>query len=393
MEYNGYQYGKCKQKSGGQAGGKLVQQILLFIPVLLPEFQEKFFILIEHLANLLSKVCVENLLSQAAFAFFGIPLITCRFACIKTITVKIEQALVLYLLKNKQISLQGIGTFSLDIPLPEVTDNDKPVIIPANAVSFHYDPKVGEEETIVDFIVEHTKKIKPLASADLDSFLTLGRQFLNIGKPFTIQNLGTLDKLKSGELEFKPGQLILQKMEAPKDITENDIEENDAENLFNDYQNKTPRNSKGIWLTILILLVLGFGAWAAWNFIFKKDDKDDDKDITQSESIVPLPDTLSKNTDSLINSPLPTDSNSMVQKPISDSTSFYVVVADYTNKEEALARIAKLKTFGRNLIMYTDDSITYKIGHAFTLPLSDTTKILDSLNRYYYVGKAYIDLR
>ena len=109
---------------------------------------------------------------------------------------------MLYLLKNKQISLQGIGTFKLDISLPEVTDNEKPVIIPANAVSFHYDPKVGEEETIVDFIVEHTKKIKPLASADLDSFLTLGRQFLNIGKPFTIQNLGTLDKLKSGELEF-----------------------------------------------------------------------------------------------------------------------------------------------------------------------------------------------
>ena len=58
--------------------------------------------------------------------------------------------------------------------IPESTDNDKPVIIPADAVSFHYDPKVGEGRTIVDFIVEHTKKIKPLASADLDSFSNLG---------------------------------------------------------------------------------------------------------------------------------------------------------------------------------------------------------------------------
>ncbi len=320
--------------------------------------------------------------------FFGIPPITCRFACIKTITVKIEQALVLYLLKNKQLSLQGIGTFNLDIPLPEVTDNEKPVIIPTNAVSFHYNPKVGEEETIVDFIVEHTKKIKPLASADLDSFLTLGRQFLNIGKPFTIHNIGTLEKLKSGELEFKPGQLILQKIEAPKDITENDTEENDTENLFNDYQSKPPRSAKGIWLTILILLILGFGAWAAWNFLFKKNDTE----IAQSESIVPVPDTSSKTNDSLQQATLPADSTSTSPTSVSDSVAFNIVVGSYPNKQAALGRLAKLKGFGRNVIMYTSDSLTYKIAHAFILPLSDTTKVRDSLNKYYYMGKAYVEI-
>ena len=119
--------------------------------------------------------------------------------------MKIEQALVLYLLKHKQISLQGIGTFKIDALLPESTDNDKPVVIPPDAISFVYDPKTGEDDELIDFIVQNTKKIKPLASADLDSFLTLGRQFLNIGKPFTIQNLGTLEKLNNGDLEFKPG--------------------------------------------------------------------------------------------------------------------------------------------------------------------------------------------
>ncbi|HEV8083099.1 MAG TPA: hypothetical protein VGP55_07870 [Chitinophagaceae bacterium] len=302
--------------------------------------------------------------------------------------MKIEQALVLYLLKNKQISLQGIGTFKLDISLPEVTDNEKPVIIPANAVSFHYDPKTGEEETIVDFIVEHTKKIKPLASADLDSFLTLGRQFLNIGKPFTIQNLGTLDKLKSGELEFKPGQLILQKIEAPKGTTENDIEENDAENLFNDYQHKAPGNSKRILLIIFILFALGFGVWAAWNFLFKKDDKE----ITQSENIMPVADTSSISKDSLAKNAL-ADSLKISQKPISDSVLFNVVVRVTNNKKVALARLAILETMGRDVIMYTTDSMTYKVAQPFTLPLSDTTKILDSLNKYYYRGKAFIEIR
>ncbi|MEP7229888.1 MAG: hypothetical protein ABI691_06525 [Ginsengibacter sp.] len=303
--------------------------------------------------------------------------------------MKIEQALVLYLLKNKQISLQGIGTFRLDIPLPEVTDKAKSIIIPSNAVSFHYDPRVGEEESIVDFIVEHTKKIKPLASADLDSFLTLGRQFLNIGKPFTIQNLGTLEKLKSGELEFKPGELILQKIEAPKGLTENEIEENDKENLFNDYQNKAPGNSRHIWLTILIIIGLGFGAWAAWAFLFNKNDKE----IQQSENIVPVVDTPPTNIDTVLKSVSPADSASISLKPVSDSVPFNVVVAVNNNKQLALARLNKLKSYGRNVIMYTADSTTYKVAHPFVLPLSDTTRILDSLNKYYYQGKAHLEMR
>ncbi len=303
--------------------------------------------------------------------------------------MKIEQVLVLYLLKNKQISLQGIGTFRLDIALPEVTDKAKPIIIPSNAVSFHYDPRVGEEESIVDFIVEHTKKIKPLASADLDSFLTLGRQFLNIGKPFTIQNLGTLEKLKSGELDFKPGELILQKIEAPKGITENEIEENDTENLFNDYQTKTPGNGRRVWLTIFIIIILGFGAWAAWVFLFNKNDQE----IPQSESIVPVVDTPSTNVDTALKSVSPADSTNISLKPLSDSVPFNVVVAVTNNKQIALARLDKLKSFGRNVIMYTADSVTYKVAHPFVLPLSDTTRVLDSLNKYYYQGKAHIEMR
>ena len=288
------------------------------------------------------------------------------------------------------MSLQGIGTFSLDTPLPEVTDTDKPVVIPANAVSFQYNPKVGEEESIVDFIVAHTKKIKPLASADLDSFLTLGRQFLNIGKPFTIQNLGTLEKLTSGELEFRPGQLILQKVETPKDITENENEENDTENLFNDYQGKRPRsaNGKGILLTFLILIVLGVGAWASWKYFFTNKNQEP----SQSENIVPLTDTLAATNDSLARDSIPINATAMSLKPLTDTVAFNVVVGTYVTKEAAIARLAKLENFGRKVIMYTSDSLTFKVAHPFMLPLADTTKILDSLNRHFYLGKAHIEI-
>ena len=307
--------------------------------------------------------------------------------------MKIEQALVLYLLKHKQISLQGIGTFKIDGAIPENNDHDKPVIIPAEAISFTYDPKTKEDNELIDFIVLNTKKIKPLASADLDSFLTLGRQFLNIGKPFTIQNLGTLEKLNSGDLVFKPGPVI-QKIELPKPKIEDEGGEKYDENLFHDYQKESPPNNRKVFLIILIIALLGLGSWAAWHYGFKKDTAES---VPATNNIVPVKDTVDttqkQTRDSLAEAQRVTDSIRNAQKNPADSFTFKVVLKTTTNKEVALARLAKLKSYGRKVIMYTDDSITYKVAQPFMLPLSDTTKILDSLNSYYYLGRAHIETK
>ena len=306
--------------------------------------------------------------------------------------MKIEQALVLYLLIHKKISLQGIGTFNIYGAVPENTDNDKPVIIPPESISFKYDPKIKEDEDLIDFIVQNTKKIKPLASADLDSFLTLGRQFLNIGKPFTIQNLGTLEKLKSGELEFSPGPLI-QRVEVPKAKIEDEGAEKHEENLFNDYQKEPSSNNSRVLLIAIIAILLGFGSWAAWNYGFKKTESEP----AATDNIIPVQDTANisekQKSDSLAEAQRVTDSIANVQKNPADSFTFKVVVKETTNKEIALARLAKLKSFGRKVIMYTNDSITFKVAEPFMLPLTDTTKVLDSLNNYYYMGKAHIEIK
>jgi hypothetical protein len=306
--------------------------------------------------------------------------------------VKIEQALVLYLLKHKQISLQGIGTFKIDGLIPDSTDNDKPVIIPADAVSFTYDPKTKEEPDLVDFIVVNTKKIKPLASADLDSFLTLGRQFLNIGKPFTIQNLGTLEKLSNGELEFKPGPLI-QRVEAPKAKIEDEGAEKHEENLFNDYQKNPQSNSgKRALLLTLVILILASGAWAVWHFVYNKNNSEQE---SPTEGIVPVVDSaaLIKKSDSLAAAQKLMDSIKLSQTNPADTFNFKIVLKTTTDKNIATSRFEKLKSLGRNVIMYTHDSITYKVAEPFMLPLSDTTKVLDSLNRYFYGGRAHLEIK
>jgi hypothetical protein len=307
--------------------------------------------------------------------------------------VKIEQALVLYLLKHKQISLQGIGTFKIDASIPENTDSDKPVIIPAESVSFIYDPKVKEDDELIDFIVQNTKKIKPLASADLDSFLTLGRQFLNIGKPFTIQNLGTLEKLKSGELDFKPGPLV-KRAEVPHAKIEDEGAEKHEENLFNDYQKEPSSSNSRVLLFIVIIILLGLGSWAVWHYGFKKNNGEP---ANGTDQIVPIQDSnnASQNqmNDSLAGAQRITDSIANSRKNPADTFNFKVVVKETKSKDVALATLEHLKTYGRKVIMYTDDSITYKVAHPFMLPLSDTSRILDSLNKYYYMGKAHIEVK
>ena len=233
----------------------------------------------------------------------------------------------------------------------------------------------GKMKVLVDFIVEHTKKIKPLAASDLDSFVSLGREFLNIGKPFNLPNIGTLEKLNSGVLAFVPGQLIAQRIEPNQVKNEEEIDQ-DTESFFNDYKKETKAKNGGkTVLMILLLVILGFVVWAVWRYAFTKKERTEN--LTSTEGIVPVKDSSQEKDTAAKN-------DSMPSAPItSDTVSFNVVVSEYHTKSFAEKRLKDLKSYHRNVILYTDDSVTYKIAEPFNLPLADTTKILDSLRSYY----------
>ncbi|MBK7883641.1 MAG: hypothetical protein IPJ81_07415 [Chitinophagaceae bacterium] len=78
--------------------------------------------------------------------------------------MKIEQLIVQYLYKNKEVTLQGIGKFKLspDVAIPE--DNEKEFAMPQNAILFEYNIKSIEDTGLIDYIVQQTRKIKPLAT-------------------------------------------------------------------------------------------------------------------------------------------------------------------------------------------------------------------------------------
>ena len=92
--------------------------------------------------------------------------------------MKISPLLAQFLTTNKQLSLAGLGRFIL---------ND------SGEITFEQDPTVKEDAELVKFIAESTGKMKSLVASDLDSNLELARQFLNIGKPYLFEGIGTLE--------------------------------------------------------------------------------------------------------------------------------------------------------------------------------------------------------
>ena len=315
---------------------------------------------------------------------FGFLLIKCRFASIKTIQLKIEQVLIHYFLKNKELTLQGIGTFKADAPLPDTADHQRAVIIPAGAISFIYDPKAETDPALIEFIMELTGKIRPLAASDLESYLTLGKQFLNIGNPFILHNIGTLQKNNSGQLIFKDGQYAADKINPQRKIEDEGAEEHD-ENMFNEYQREDTRNKGRGVLIIAAIIIIGLIFWALYQFVFKSPETPES--VTSTNVISPVADSLFNDSiNRSVNQP-----DNILKLP-SDNYTFKVVVNQFNDKVKADRRTKELIGFGRQVIVYTTDSITYKIAEPFNRPISDTSKVLDSLNKYYGKNRTRIEM-
>ncbi len=289
--------------------------------------------------------------------------------------MKIDQVFIYYLLKHKELPLQGIGVFRLQGTITEPSDPSKPFVIPSDAISFEYNPRTAEDPNLVSFISETTGKIKPLASADLDSYLMLGRQFLNIGKPLIIPNMGTVEKIGNNDLTFKGGQYAMERLTPV--ATHHDVEEAEPteDESFSDFPRK--RNSGKSMLYIILLIILGFIAWAVWRYAF---DHPEEATVTHTD-IQPVPDTPAP--------PVDTTKKVTDSIPKTDTMGFQVVVGVYNSITKAQNRLTDLKKSNKNVIMYTLDSAIYKIAEQFDLPLRDTNKIMGPLRLYYGPGRPY----
>ena len=304
--------------------------------------------------------------------------------------MKIEQLLVEHFYIAKQVTLQGIGTFTLAPDFVMPADSDKDIVLPENAVSFQYNSRAKEDEALISYIVQQSGKMKPLASSDLESYLMLASQFLNIGKPLTIEGIGTLEKNQTGEFQFTPGQYVNTKVE---DATVHAKEKSREDVSFSNEAKPAPVNKK-LLLTVAAIIGIAIIGWAAWYFLNNKKSEPATQNTTEQSTPVtaPVTDTIKKDTTALV-SKRP-DSIAILQ-PVANTSitgyTFKIVFKVTNNKAAALEKMNTMILRGHKVIMYTADSVTYKLAEPYNLPISDTAKIKDSLNKYYYSGKAKVE--
>jgi len=127
--------------------------------------------------------------------------------------LKLPLLLSQFLYQTKKLDLPGIGTFTMDpaAVIPEVSDRN--LQAPVSGISFKNTTVVNPDDALIQFIKEHTGKMKPLAAADLDFFLTTGKQLLNIGKPFFLDGIGTLIMINNSKLTFTPGEFSSHRLD------------------------------------------------------------------------------------------------------------------------------------------------------------------------------------
>jgi hypothetical protein len=304
--------------------------------------------------------------------------------------MKMEQLIVQYLYSNKKVTLQDIGTFSIasDVNIP--LDNEKDSVLPEDYIQFVYDPKASVDGGLVDYIIAHTRKIKPLATSDLESYVMLNKQFLNIGKPLILEGIGTLQKAQTGIYTFaQAGNSHVMLSETPKVVTEKIIEKI---SFATPEKEKSTGKSK---IAILgALMILGMAAIGVGGYYILNKFRTNPELIEPETKEVAKQSTTATTTEN--NTDKPKDTVKAIA-PIAinttDSNTFYIIEKEYPNLELASKRIAQLRSYGDKAILVTKDSVTYKIKIGFRKPITDTLRVKDSVaSQYGTKGKSYVEM-
>lgn len=309
--------------------------------------------------------------------------------------MKIAPLLAQFLYTNHRLDLPGIGSFLLDSTGntdAEQGRQARPTLL--EGVSFEFNSSIKQSPDLISFISGQTGKIKALAGADLESHLELAKQFLNIGKPFLFEGIGSLTKLQGGGFSFVPGHMIV-----PDKLKETTSRETPAmvstEEPVGDYRSIFySKKKKTNWKRPLaILLLLGGIVLAVWGgykvykktMARRKKQQESERSIDNNTAKSTQSADTSQNTTTLVNDTVPL-TNNPVPPPVTAAVPAgnFKFVVEVAEKDRALKRFGKLTTIGvKNIQMETKDSVSFKLYFILPAAVSDTAHILDSLRRNY----------
>ena len=292
--------------------------------------------------------------------------------------MKVAPLLAQYLYVNKRLDLPGLGSFILDpstVIEPETGKHNKVTIL--EGVSFERNTTIKDTSVLVNFISSQTGTMKALAAADLDSHLGLALQFLNIGKPFLLEGIGTLTKVKSGEFSFTPGLSLPAslKEQNTKEIAsayQNDESLSDYKSVF--YARKKNMTWKKPVAILLLITGLAVAIWGGY-MVYKKTITDESGSVqvkTNDDETVLVADTAELQKSNQVQS-------NQVAVPLPAGN--YKFILETSDAKRAFSRLSKLKTFQWPAQMETKDSVSFTLYMLLPVTAADTSRVLDSLSR------------
>ena len=280
--------------------------------------------------------------------------------------MKLAALLTEYLLANKRLDLPGIGTFSTSDTAGDETGNIKNSRLGDSAdISFENNSNITEVPELIHFLTSRTGKMKALITSDLESHLMQARQFINIGKPFLFEGIGSLSKLNTGGFEFVSEK---QKDHASKEITNTSSTEDSFtafESIFTKAKTKIAWKKSG--LILLILVGAGLAVWLGYITFRNTTSK---KNLASKENKI--------NPISVIDS-LPPKKDSLRANIPQTQPGQYKFILEIANERRAFERFGRLKNYGWDIQMETKDSLQYKLFLTLQLPATDTSRVIDSL--------------
>lgn len=312
-----------------------------------------------------------------------------------------------YLYQTRKLDLPGIGSFSLDAEAVIPQETDRIGQMPATGIQFKNVTIAAADDALVNFIKEHTGKMKSLAASDLDFFLTTGRQLLNIGKPFYLEGIGTLTKNKDGRLDFIPGEYMIARIDNPGHSSHSGHSGTERNVTDEGPREREPRNNSDRQILLLIgivvgLLVIGGGGY----YLYKLNSFTEP--TTEKQAVV-IPDTTSARTDTAAVKPNataavnPSASDTVAGSKTSPAAAtanvpvppgavlYRFVILSTDNKHHALRRYNQLLGYQLNIKMDQKDSSWFKLYFPIAALTRDTAYIKDSLSDTYATPNVIIE--
>jgi hypothetical protein len=300
--------------------------------------------------------------------------------------VSVETYITRYVYLHKEIALEGLGIIKLDDVVPDNEFIHKQKTVPVSNLHFEHKPSVKTTPEFIAFYSQKKGKIHSLAENDIESYLSMALQFLNIGNPVEFKGLGTLQKQRGSNLTITPGYFIEVKDDAGvKTFKERQTfaEEKSDTNFFGEKKIQRSNLSR-MAIGIIVALVALVGAWWLYNSFLKSPQTEAPvtSDTLVAQQVV-VPDTTAlttTRTDSATN-------NTTVTAALTDSLTtrkWKAIFRIIRDKETALSVWeSSYKRYASKIMMETSDSAVFRFYVELQSPLNELERKKDSIARFF----------